>query len=77
MPSAADYIEALQTDGRLTFTTEQAVEALGRSVPAVRAQLRRLKDKGHIADPYRGFHVIVPARYRRLGCLPPDRLSRN
>ena len=70
--SAADYIEELQTNGRLVFTTEDAVEALGRSVAAVRAQLRRLKAKGHIADPYRGFHVVVPPRYRRLGCLPPD-----
>lgn len=39
MRSAADYIEELQTNGRLTFTTQQAVEALGLSVPAVRAQL--------------------------------------
>lgn len=72
MRSAADYIEELQTNGRLTFTTEQAVDALGRSIPAVRAQLRRLKEKGHIADPYRGFHVVVPPMYRRLGCLPAD-----
>lgn len=72
MRSAADYIEELQTDGRLTFTTVQAVEALDRSVPAVRAQLRRLKEKGHIADPYRGFHVVVPPKFRRLGCLPAD-----
>ncbi|AKU92248.1 type IV toxin-antitoxin system AbiEi family antitoxin domain-containing protein [Vulgatibacter incomptus] len=72
MRSAADYIEDLQSNGRLTFTTEQAIQALGRSVPAVRAQLRRLKEKGHIADPYRGFHVVVPPQYRRLGCLPAD-----
>jgi len=70
--SAAEYIEDLQVNGRLAFTTEQAVEALGRSVPAVRAQLRRLKEKGYIADPYRGFHVVVPPKYRRLGCLPAD-----
>lgn len=70
--SAADYIENLQTNGRLVFTTDDAVQALGRSVPAVRAQLRRLKEKGRIADPYRGFHVVVPPKYRRLGCLPPD-----
>jgi len=72
MPSAADYIEELQTNGRLTFTTDHAVDALGRSIPAVRAQLRRLKERGYIADPYRGFHVIVPPKYRRLGCLPAD-----
>lgn len=72
MRSAADYIEELQMNGRLTFTTEQAIEALGVSVPAARAQLRRLKEKGHIEAPYRGFHVVVPPKYRRLGCLPAD-----
>lgn len=39
---------------------------------AVRAALRRLKAKGDIADPHRGFHVIVPPEYRRLGCLPAE-----
>jgi len=72
MDSAADYIEELQTNGKLAFTTDEAVHALGKSVPAVRAQLRRLKEKGRIADPHRGFHVVVPPRYRRLGCLPAD-----
>jgi len=72
MRSASDYVEDLQVNGRLTFTTAQAVEALGRSEAAVRAQLRRLKDKGHIAAPFRGFHVVVPPRYRRLGCLPAE-----
>lgn len=72
MDSAADYIEDLQTNGRLTFTTDDAVRALGKSVAAVRAQIRRLKEKGRIADPHRGFYVVVPPKYRRLGCLPPD-----
>lgn len=70
--SAADYIECLQMNGRLVFTTDDAVQALRKSVPAVRAQLRRLKEKGRIADPFRGFHVVVPPKYRRLGCLPPE-----
>ena len=72
MDSAADYIEDLQTNGRLVFTTDDAIRALGKSVAAVRAQLRRLKSKGRIVDPHRGFHVVVPPQYRRLGCLPPD-----
>ena len=72
MQSASEYIEDLQTNGRLSFTTADVIEALGKSVPAVRAQLRRLKEKGRIAAPYRSFHVVVPPRYRRLGCLPGE-----
>ena len=70
--AAARYIADLASRGRYHFTTEEAVKALRVSAPAGRAALRRLKAKGEIADPYRGFHVIVPPEYRRLGCLPPE-----
>ena len=70
--SATEYVESLQASGRFTFTTEDAIRALGTSPVAVRAALRRLKRRGQIASPYRGFHVIVPPAYRRLGCLPAD-----
>ncbi|MBK6687287.1 MAG: type IV toxin-antitoxin system AbiEi family antitoxin [Deltaproteobacteria bacterium] len=72
MPGAARYILELAGRGRRHFTTEEAVAALGGSIPAVRAALRRLRAKGDIADPFRGFHVIVPPEYRRLRCLPAD-----
>lgn len=42
------------------------------SPTAARAALRRLKHKGLIAAPVRGFHVIVPPEYQALGCLPPE-----
>jgi len=72
MGGASAYLVELVARGRYHFTTHEAAVALGGSMLAVRAALRRLKGKGEIADPYRGFHVIVPPEYRRLGCLPPD-----
>jgi predicted transcriptional regulator of viral defense system len=72
MKTAANYILELATRGRHHFTTEEVAVALGGSIPAVRAALRRLKAKGEIVDPFRGFHVIVPPEYRRLGGLPAD-----
>lgn len=72
MPGAAQFIHDLASRGRYHFTTEEAVQALGGSPQTVRASLRRLKGKGEIADPHRGFHVIVPPEYQRLGCLPAD-----
>ena len=77
MSSAADYIQQLQARGRYHFTTDDAVRELGSSVVATRAALRRLKDKRLIAAPYRGFHVVVPPRYRVLGCLPPEQHLRH
>jgi len=70
--SASNLVAELASRGQYCFTTDKAVAALGSSIVAARAALRRLKDKGVIAMPYRGFHVIVPPEYRRLGCLPAD-----
>lgn len=72
MNTARDYIDRIAAGGVYHFTTDEACKALGGTAVAVRAALRRLKARGEIADPYRGFHVIVPPEYRRLGCLPPE-----
>lgn len=72
MRFAAHYITDLAARGRYHFTTEDAAAALGRSLPTVRSALRRLMAKREVAAPYRGFYVIVPPEYRRLGCLPAD-----
>jgi len=67
MPTAAQYILELAARGRYHFTTDEAVASLGGTVAAVRASLRRLKAKGAVADPHRGFHVIVPQLMAHLG----------
>jgi predicted transcriptional regulator of viral defense system len=66
------FVDRLAEGGRYTFSTDDAVAALGVSPVAARAALRRLAAKGRIAQPFRGFHVIVPPEYRRLGSLPPE-----
>jgi predicted transcriptional regulator of viral defense system len=72
LPTAASFVDALAVSGRYHFTTSEAVRALGVSTVAARAALRRLAAKGGIASPSRGFHLVVPPEYRRLGCLPPE-----
>lgn len=54
------------------FTTEEMAEELGVSLAATRSALRRLKKKGLVASPYRGFHVVLPPEHQRLGCLPAE-----
>lgn len=70
--NALQFITERASRGRHHFATEEAKAALAASDVATRAALRRLKKKGAIADPYRGFHVIVPPEYRQLGCLPAE-----
>lgn len=72
MSGAAHYIHELEARGRYQFTTAEAVATLGDSLPAVQAALRRLKARGAIATPHKGFHVIVPPEYQQLGCLPAE-----
>lgn len=72
MRNATTYITDLAASGRYHFSTADVARALDVSLVAARAALRRLAAKGAIASPARGFHVIVPPEYRRLGCLPPE-----
>jgi predicted transcriptional regulator of viral defense system len=69
---AREYIEDLASNGRYHFGSADAFEAIAGSPAAVRAQLRRLKQQGLLAEPARSFHVIVTPEYRRLGCLPAE-----
>jgi predicted transcriptional regulator of viral defense system len=70
--AASDFIAGLMARGRYHFTTEEALQSEGSSLDAVRAAIRRLRKKGLVATPYRGFHVIVPPEYRRIGCVPAE-----
>lgn len=75
------WIDDLVAGGRSSFTTDEARGVHGGTYKAVQAVLRRLRAKGEIASPLRGFHLVVPPEYRRLGCLPPlwfiDDLARH
>ena len=71
-PRASSVIDEFASVGRYHFTTAQMRSALGVSDAAARLALNRLKKKGLVASPSRGFHVIVPPEYRRIGCLPPN-----
>lgn len=69
---ASEFITGLAISGRFHFSLDEAIAALGASVVAVRGALLRLQQKGQVALPHRGFYVIVPPEFRRLGCLPAE-----
>jgi len=72
LSAVAKYIDGLLQSGRYHFTTEEAANATGGEINSVTRALHRLKAKGALAMPHRGFYVSVPPEYRTLGCLPPD-----
>ncbi|MEI8032989.1 MAG: type IV toxin-antitoxin system AbiEi family antitoxin [Chlorobiaceae bacterium] len=68
----SQYIEGLQAKGSFCFSGAKASSALGLSAIATREALRRLRHKGAVAMPYRGFYVIIPPEYRKMACLPAN-----
>jgi len=72
MPRARDYITDLAASGRYHFAAEEMRKALGVSADAAKLSLYRLGKRGLVASPARGFYIIVPPEYKRLGSLPAD-----
>ena len=72
MGGVREYARGLREQGRHHFTTEEAVQAVGGDRHAVVRALNRLKARGELATPQRGFYVAVPPEYRSLGCLPAE-----
>jgi len=67
----AQYLDTLQTQGRYTFTRQEAFAALSSSPDAVRFALLRLLKKNRLMRPVEGFYVIVPTEYQKSGIVPP------
>jgi predicted transcriptional regulator of viral defense system len=66
-----EYVDGLQATGRYTFSTEDARTALPLSEIALDSALRRLRQRGRVVSPRRGFHVIVQQEYALAGSPPP------
>ncbi len=66
----ADWVARLPEDGRYVFTRSDAEAASDTSPIAVQHALRRLKERGQVVAPRRGFYVLVPPEYRIAGCPP-------
>ena len=67
-----DFLDRLASSSRYSFSTSEALEALGISRSALKVALGRLARQKRIVSPARGFYLIVPPEYRSLGCLPAD-----
>lgn len=64
------FVDHLQAHGRYTFLGSELSRDDGRSRVGLEAALRRLKKKGRIASPRRGFYVLVPLEYHVAGAPP-------
>jgi len=65
------YMTDLQAGGRVSFTRDEAVAALGVTVRGFLKAAERLRKKGALLNPRHGFYVVVPAQYLARGAPPP------
>jgi len=63
-------VDDLQAGGRYTFRRADVEGMHDRSEIGIQAALRRLKQRGRVVSPRRGFYVVVPVEYRSAGCPP-------
>jgi predicted transcriptional regulator of viral defense system len=70
LKSVGSFVDDLQASGRYTFTRAEVETKDERSEIGVQAALRRLKKRGRVVSPRRGFYVIVPIEYRSARCPP-------
>jgi predicted transcriptional regulator of viral defense system len=70
-PTLTQYIHDLQAGGRITFTDEEALAALGITRNAFLKASARLQKAKLLLNPRQGFYVAVPAQYASWGAPPP------
>ena len=72
MPSLAELPDTLISQGRYWVSTAEAAELTGVPPAHVYPGLQRLRRRGAMFSPARGFHVVIPAEYRSWGVLPGE-----
>jgi hypothetical protein len=66
-----NYLFALQAEGRLTFTRDEAIMALNVTDGAFLKAAARLKKRRMLLNPRHGFYVAVPPQFLSWGAPPP------
>ncbi len=69
-----NYIAKLRSFGQLSFTFSQAINDLGITSDSLKSAIYRLKKKGILISPAKGFYIIIPPEDRPYGCIPAEEL---
>lgn len=69
--SLARFVDALQAKGRISFTGEEAGQALGIKSSSIHSAVRKLREQGKLLLIRNGFYVVVPPQYANVGTPPP------
>lgn len=70
--SLANYLADLQAEGRITFTRNEAIAALGITEGAFLKTASRLQKRHKLFNPRHGFYVAVPPQFLSWQAPPPS-----
>lgn len=70
----SDYLKHIRSIGQRAFSIDQVTTALNLSKDSVLAAIARLKKRGELISPTKGFYVIIPPEYTQQGCIPAEEL---
>ena len=70
--SLAHYVTRLQSQGRVSFTRDEAMAALGVTDLTFQKAAKRLQQRHLLAIPRSGFYVAVPPQYLSWEAPPPN-----
>ena len=71
-PTLSSWISDLLASGRVVFSREEAMRAIGVGRDAFLDVAERLQRRGRLIKPRRGFYVIVPPQFLSWGAPPPS-----
>lgn len=69
--SLAQHLLNLQSEGRITFTRNEAIAALGITEAAFLKAAARLQKRHMLLNPRQGFYVAVPPQFLSWKAPPP------
>ena len=74
MAKFSEYLKDLRKSGRLSFALDEVARDLGISKYNALSSICRIKKRGEIISPAKGFYVIIPPEHQLQGCLPAAQL---
>ena len=69
--SLAQHLTNLQSEGRVTFTRDEAIKAIGITAAAFLKAAARLQKLHMLLNPRQGFYVAVPPQFLSWKAPPP------
>lgn len=66
----ASFVDGLQSRGRISFTGDEAEEALGVNRASLHSAVRKMREQGKLLLIRNGFYAIVPPQYANVGTPP-------